>query len=212
MLRKDIKKLYKDIELEYYDTFDKGHDKKHLKEVYDNTEKLCKMVGLSERETCVALIAAMYHDSGISRGRLYHNIHSYNIVMEDPRLKELLTEKEIKTVAYACRYHRSRYKEKHKCLISKIVADADNIAPIERHIERSIYFTIAHDGWFQLHSNVLNHLRNKFGRNGYAKLLLKESNNLSTIERNYDILDNIDEFDKIYYKVENIIRKKEIGN
>lgn len=207
MTNNDLKKLYHSIEKEYYNNLDPGHNAKHLKEVAMNAYKLSNLLFLSERKTYLAIIAAIYHDTGLKIDRRKHNIHSYNIVLHDDRLKKLLSDKEISIVANAVKNHRNSAPGYHKHIVSKVLADADNIATVERHIERSYLFNLHNFGTENIYENVKEHVTDKFGRNGKAKLILKVSRELPLIEENYKIIENEELFLETYNRVKDRLCK-----
>lgn len=201
MTKKFVNNLYNQIDHEYYKRLDKGHNSKHLKEVVLNTVRLCKLLNVTDRKLHLAMISAIYHDTGLVIGRQEHHMHSKNIVLNDIRLKNTLTDKEIYMIASACENHRESNPNNHTSIISKILADADNIASIDRHIERSYNYNIYNYGNDNTYNRVYRHLQSKFGKNGYAKLILKESKDLDVVKDTVKVLEDEELFKYRYNKV-----------
>lgn len=177
MINKDLKEYIDKNILIHYDNFDKGHDINHVTHVINFSLYLCDIYKLNED---ICYTAASYHDIGLYKGRDLHNEYSYKYVLNDVNLYNWFNEREINIIALACKEHRSSNKLIPESIYSKIISDADKTdgLTIERMLTRSygynlnIHPDLSNDKIFEL---IYNHLKEKYGKGGYSKLLLPES-------------------------------------
>lgn len=172
-----------------YDTVDKGHNRNHIIDVINSSEKILKIMGVRNVNPEILYIAAAYHDIGLTMGdRKVHHLNSYKYVMEDIFLKEYFNEEEILIIATACKEHRASNKRSTTSIYSDILSDADRCGSlkIEDMIRRSYEYTAkTQKDPEKIFNDVYTHLLMKYGDRGYAKLNLAVSNKAFK-----DILDN----------------------
>ena len=68
-----------------YDGFDAGHNRDHVNTVISQALSLAEFYPDVDR--CLLLVAAAYHDLGLSGPRAIHHLTSGKILMQDARLK-----------------------------------------------------------------------------------------------------------------------------
>lgn len=160
-----------------YESFDKGHDSKHLIEVRDFAIKLGKKYCPDKLE--IIYIAATLHDIGLSMGREGHELNGYKIIKKDKAIKSAYSKEEFKEILDAIKEHRAS-SGNPQTLVGKIVSDADKISgSTNRAFQRAYEWgkkhfpTINHDGQLL---RAAQHLYIKFGPNGTgSRVYFKES-------------------------------------
>ena len=162
-----------------YDTFDGGHDRRHLKEVRNFALELAKKYCPDKME--IVYVAATLHDIGISVSREDHELHGYEIILKDNEIKEKYSKEECKEILEAVKEHRAS-TGKPISTVAKIVSDADKISDSTgRAIARAYEWglknipSLNHEGQLL---RVAYHLKEKFGSNGTGtRLYFEESRN-----------------------------------
>ena len=172
-----------------YDGFDKGHGIYHVHSVIRQSEELAQYYDV--RADMVYAIAA-YHDTGLREDRATHHLVSGRIVREDVNLRQWFSTEEIETMADAVEDHRASNKEEPRTIYGKIVAEADRQIDADTIIERTIRYGFAHYPTLSEEEHIeraMEHLRNKYGRNGYLRLWLPESPNARRLEELRNLID-----------------------
>jgi uncharacterized protein len=160
-----------------YDTFDKGHDQKHMQEVCSFSLKLAKKYCPSKLE--IVYVAATLHDIGLSINRNTHEIEGYKLIKNDQLIKNAYKPQDFKDILEAVRQHRAS-TGKPSSTIAKIVSDADKVSAGTSRVFQRAYF------WGEKNLPQLNHsdqviraaqhLHKKFGPQGTGtRLYFKES-------------------------------------
>lgn len=160
-----------------YDTFDGGHDRKHLEEVRTFAVRLAEIYAPESIE--IAYVAASLHDIGLSVSRDDHERHGYEILLQDTELKSTYSEEEYGDILEAVREHRASTGNPQS-VIAKIVSDADKVSDdTYRAMSRAYEWgkenipSLNHEGQLL---RAANHLKEKFGENGTGtRLYFKES-------------------------------------
>lgn len=109
-----------------YDTFDAGHDRRHMETVRKQAVELAKKYAPDKVE--LAYIAATLHDIGISINREDHEKNGEKMILADEILKSYLSAEELKEVADAVREHRAS-NGRPETILAKIISDADKTPP-----------------------------------------------------------------------------------
>jgi HD superfamily phosphodiesterase len=161
-----------------YDTFDGGHDKRHLEEVRNFSIELGKLYCSDKLEQIY--VAATLHDVGLSIERENHEHHSLNIIKDDQNFKKAYTIEEQEEILEAIKEHRAS-SGSPKGIVARIVSDADKIAAggTNRAFSRAYEWgvkrfpEINHPGQLL---RAAQHLYIKFGPNGTGtRLYFEES-------------------------------------
>ena len=150
-----------------YETFDNGHDKKHLEEVRNFAVELGNKYCPDKLE--LIFVAATLHDVGLSVQREGHELHSYNIVKEDKNFKEAYSKEEQEEILEALKEHRASTGNPEG-IVAKIVSDSDKVSNgTNRAFQRAYewgkkhYPEVNHEGQLL---RAAQHLFIKFGPNG----------------------------------------------
>lgn len=160
-----------------YISFDRAHNTDHVATVIEQSLALAKHYDV---DINMVYTIAAYHDTGLTVGREYHHIESGKILCADPVLKEFFSPEQIATMRDAVEDHRASAKSEPRTIYGRIVAEADRCIDPMTVIRRTIQFSLKHyptlsaEGHFD---RCCNHLDEKYGKNGYLKLWIAESNN-----------------------------------
>ena len=188
--------------IEQYKNFDGAHDDEHARMVIKNSEYIAQQLMKYENEELdmdlVIVIAAM-HDLGLAYDRKTHHIKSGEIVRKEKELRRFFTEEQIELIAKSVEEHRASYKGEYTSIYSKIVSDADRMNDIYTMISRTYKWNRKHypeHNDEEIYDEVIIHLQDKYGENGYARFNTKYAEDVLNQTRKI-IMDN-EEFDKIY--------------
>lgn len=165
-----------------YDGFDKGHRREHADTVIEQSLTLADYYDVAV--DMVYAIAA-YHDTGLSKDRASHHLESGRIVRTDAALRQWFSEKDIETMAEAVEDHRASSKTEPRSIYGKIVAEADRQIDVDTILRRAIQFGFAHYPALSAEEHILRattHLKEKYGKGGYLRLLLPESPNRKRLD------------------------------
>lgn len=201
IMKQNLNKYIEEI-ITRYKNFDGAHDEEHAKIVISNSEYIANCMIQEENieinMDMVRIIAAM-HDLGLAYDRKTHHIKSGEIVRKEETLKEFFNDEQIEIIAKSVEEHRASYKGEYTSIYSMIVSDADRINDIYTMINRSYKYNKKHNPEFseeELYHAVTDHLRDKYGSEGYARFNTKYADEQLKLTR--EILINEDEYDKIY--------------
>lgn len=173
-----------------YDAFDKAHNRKHAITVLVKSLRLAQHYDVSP--AMVYTIAA-FHDTGLVEGREHHHTASARIIREDKRLKELFTAEEIEIMADAVEDHRASSSKPPRTIYGKIVAEADRIIDSTTIMTRTIQYGLSHypglseDGHIE---RAVAHIKEKYGKGGYLRLWIPESDNAAKLQDFRTLIEN----------------------
>ena len=172
------KELVDYIEKEIFPLYNKneeGHGLKHIETVIERSLKFAK--DYDANIDMVYTIAA-YHDLGHHIDRKRHEIISAQIFIEDDNMKKWFSDEQRKIIKDAIEAHRASSNHEPRTIYGKIVSTADRtIVKIDNTIKRSYsygkrnYQGITEEEQIQ---KVYEHLKDKYGENGYAKVYLED--------------------------------------
>ena len=173
-----------------YDDFDKAHRRDQVFMVIQQSMDIASRLEVNEE--MVYSIAA-YHDTGLCEGREHHHEVSARIIKADMRLRQWFSEDEIQTMADAAEDHRASAKNAPRTIYGRIVAEADRFIDPETIVRRTIQYGLDHypelDREAQ-YERMLEHLHEKYGRDGYLKLWFPDSPNAARLERLHQLIDD----------------------
>ncbi len=135
-----------------------------------NLDKAKHMVA-PRKLTAVETTAIMYHDSALrTMGREHHEDNARIFIMKD--LKGIFTYQELEYMSEACAQHRGSYKGELTSDLADLVSSSDRSAPNITHVVLRSYAYNKEMGKTDedAYIEVARHLKNKYGKNGYAKL------------------------------------------
>ena len=173
-----------------YNKFDAGHATSHVNMVIARALRLACLYDVNPD---MVFTAAAYHDLGIAEDRKTHNIISARIIREDAALRQWFSPEQIDIIADAAEDHRASLGYEPRTIYGKITAEADRLIFPDMVVERCIQYGRAKhpeldkEGQWE---RVAAHLKEKYVRNGYLKVWLKESSNAAQLEKLRDIIDD----------------------
>jgi uncharacterized protein len=173
-----------------YISFDRAHNTDHVATVIEQSLALAKHYDV---DINMVYTIAAYHDTGLTVGREYHHIESGKILCADPVLKEFFSAEQIATMRDAVEDHRASAKSAPRSIYGCIVAEADRCIDPMTIIRRTVQFSLKHypeltvEGHFK---RCHDHLIEKYGRNGYLKLWIPQSNNAQRLAQLQEIADD----------------------
>ncbi len=160
-----------------YNHFDKAHNLTHVMGVIRRSTELARKIGA---DVNMAYVAAAYHDLGLEGPRAIHHLTSGKILAADARLKKWFSPAQIRLMREAVEDHRASASHAPRNMYGKIVAEADRDLNPDTVFRRVIYYGIDHypDKDKKQHwERFVEHLGNKYSRNGYIKLWIPGSEN-----------------------------------
>lgn len=172
-IRKEVKNHIRHMIKKYDDSID--HGKLHIASVIGRSFSYGKTFNLSNSQLEIVMVAAAYHDIGLTMGsRDKHELVAEQVVLNDDKLSTLFSNNEIKLIADCCKYHRTSGKEVSDIPIEcKIVHDADNSVSINETFLRCISYQFkSFTNYDDFKKGVISHLTNKFSNEGYIKYYL----------------------------------------
>ncbi len=192
-----------------YDHFDKAHQRDHVRMVIKQSLELAATL---EVDINMVYAIAAYHDVGLCEGRERHHIVSAQMLLADDELRKWFSEAQLQTMAEAVEDHRASSDHAPRSLYGRIVAEADRFIDPDTIIRRTVQFGLEH--YPELDKNAhyertLQHLHEKYGRNGYLHLWFDNSSNAERLERLRQMMEDEplirEKFEK-YYIMRNVER------
>lgn len=183
-----------------YDHFDAAHQRDHVNMVIQQSLDISKHLDV---DLNMVYVIAAYHDTGLCEGRERHHEVSAQIIKADENLRKWFTEEQIQTMADAAEDHRASAKREPRTIYGRIVAEADRFIDPETIVRRTIQYGLDHYPELskeQQYDRMMQHLHEKYGRNGYLKLWFPESPNAVRLERLHQMIDNKEEIKVIFEK------------
>jgi uncharacterized protein len=122
-------------------------------------------------------VVAAYHDIGHHIDPKRHEIVSAEIMQKDKELNAFFSKDELKAIKEAIEDHRASSDHEPRSIYGKIVSTADRNNSVESCLERSYYYgKKLHPEYSdnELFNRAYEHLKLKFGENGYAKFFFKD--------------------------------------
>lgn len=178
-----------------YDRNEFAHGINHIKTVIRRSLELAD--GYDVDFNIVYTVAA-YHDLGHFIDRKRHEIISAEIFMKDENIKRWFSDEQRLVIKEAIEDHRASCNHVPRTIYGKIVSTADRtIVDIDNTIKRSYtygkknYIGLSEEEQFD---KVYEHLVEKYGERGYAKVYLKEKEFDEAVSKLRQALENREEF------------------
>ena len=181
-----------------YDHFDAAHQRDHVNMVIQQSLEIAEHLDVDMN---MVYVIAAYHDTGLCEGRERHHEVSAQIIKADKNLPKWFTEEQIQTMADAAEDHRASAKHEPRTIYGRIVAEADRFVDPETIVKRTIQYGLDHYPGLskeQQYDRMMQHLHEKYGRNGYLRLWFPESPNTARLEKLRQMIDNETEIIKIF--------------
>ncbi len=197
-LSSDLRAYIEEEILPRYNAFDKAHRQDHARTVIDQSLLLAEKLDV---DLNMVYAIAAYHDTGLCEGREHHHEVSARIIVNDKNLRKWFTEEQIAVMADAAEDHRASAHHGPRTIYGRIVAEADrNIEPLTI-IRRTVQYGLEHEkapssasGAEEVkafhYRRMLQHLQEKYGRQGYLKLWFDDSENARQLEKLRNIMDD----------------------
>ncbi len=202
-IRDEIKFYVEQTIIPQYSRFDSAHKEDHarivIKRALDLYEKAPEdLKGTINPE--LLYVAAACHDLGLAVNRETHHLESGKIIRSNSRLKDWFSEEEIEIIAQAAEDHRASNKSTPRSIYGKIVAEADRLIICDTIIERTLLFGFEHYPELSHVEHIkraLDHLEEKYGRNGYLHLCIDWSDNAEELEKLRCLMDDPQKIESI---------------
>jgi HD superfamily phosphodiesterase len=165
-----------------YDHFDKAHQRDHVEMVIKQSMELAQT---QEVDLEMVYTIAAYHDVGLCEGRERHHLVSAKMLLADPELSKWFSQSQLQTMAEAVEDHRASSDHEPRSLYGRIVAEADRFIDPDTIIRRTVQYGMEHYPELnkqEHYERMLQHLHEKYGRNGYLHLWFANSPNAERLE------------------------------
>ena len=177
----DLKSYIETNILPLYRLNDEGHQFGHIISVINRSFEIAK--DIDNLNADIIYTAAAFHDIGSHIDRASHHIESGKILMKDEYINSYFNEEELNIIREAIEDHRASLKFSPRNIYGKILSSADRPIDIDDFIYRA-YMAAKRNNCYKnngIKSNhplskeelieaVYEHLVDKFGSNGYAKV------------------------------------------
>lgn len=173
-----------------YDHFDRAHQRDHVQMVIKQSMELAKQLDVDAE---MVFTIAAYHDVGLCEGRERHHLVSAQMLLADTELNRWFTTSQLQTMAEAVEDHRASSDHAPRSLYGRIVAEADRFIEPDTIIRRTLQYGLEHYPELDKrghYERMMQHLHEKYGRNGYLKLWFDHSPNAKRLEKLRQIIDN----------------------
>ena len=184
-----------------YASFDDAHNIEHISRVIEVSLLLAEEYGVNP---IMCYTIAAYHDIGLPQGRETHHLTSAQILREDKALRNWCSEETIRIMAEAIEDHRASAENPPRSIYGAIVAEADRDLRPEVPLRRTIQYGLSHypNENYEFHKQrTIEHLTEKYGRNGYLKLPLNSRINLEGLEQLRQIIESPDLFNQKFNEI-----------
>lgn len=185
-----------------YNRNEEGHGINHIKIVIKRSLELAKNYDV---DLDMVYTIASYHDLGHYIDRKTHEIISAEIFMKDEKIRQWFTDKQRSIIKEAIEDHRASSNHEPRTIYGKIISTADRtIIDIDNTIKRSYsygkrnYIGLTEEEQIE---RVYQHLTEKYGENGYAKVYLEDKEFEDALDKLRQALSNKEEFIKRVKKV-----------
>lgn len=171
-------KLRKHIETVVFPEYDKNepaHQLDHIKYVINRSFKFAQTI--ADIDYDIVYVVAAYHDIGHHIDPKKHEVVSAKMMQKDEKLKNFFSNDELKIIKEAIEDHRASSDHEPRSIYGKIVSTADRNNSVESCLERSYFYgKRLHPEYSdeELFDRAYEHLKTKFGENGYAKFFFKD--------------------------------------
>ncbi len=201
-LNKELVKYIENDIFPLYNRNEEGHGIGHIKTVIKRSLELAS--GYDVNLNMVYTIAS-YHDLGHYIDRKTHELISADIFMKDENVKKWFNDEQRIIIKEAIEDHRASSDHKPRTIYGMIVSTADRtIVDIDNTIKRSYFYGkrnyvgLSEEEQIE---RVYEHLKEKYGENGYAKIYLEDKEYDESIKKLKQALSNKEEFIKRTKKV-----------
>ncbi|MBU1094465.1 MAG: HD domain-containing protein [Firmicutes bacterium] len=171
-------KIYLDQNIiSMYQEFDMAHQENHVRKVIEQSLEIAQDYDVN---LDMVYVIACYHDIGMKFGRSDHHLTGGLFLYEDDELKHWFNEGDRKIMREAIEDHRASKEEPPRTIYGKIIAEADRDINPDIIILRTVQFGFKHYPNLSEEEHLqrsVNHIKEKYGPDGYLKLWLKTKKN-----------------------------------
>ena len=198
----ELVKYIEDEIFPLYNRNEEGHGIQHIKTVIKRSLELAKNY---EVNLNMVYTIASYHDLGHYIDRKTHEIISAELFMKDNKIKQWFTDEQRIIIKEAIEDHRASSDHKPRSIYGMIISTADRtIVDIDNTIKRA--YSYGKRNYAELTEEeqierIYQHLTEKYGENGYAKVYLEDKEFDEAIKKLRQALSNKEEFIKRVKKV-----------
>ncbi len=185
-----------------YNRNEEGHGINHIKTVIKRSLELAKDYDIN---IDMVYTIASYHDLGHYIDRKTHEIISAEIFIKDEKIRQWFTDEQRSIIKEAIEDHRASSNHEPRTIYGKIISTADRtIIDIDNTIKRTYsygkrnYINLSEEEQIE---RVFQHLTEKYGENGYAKVYLEDKEFEDALDKLRQALSNKEEFNKRVKKV-----------
>ena len=196
-INKELVRYIEDKIFPLYNRNEEGHGIGHIKTVIKRSLELAKKYDVNL--DMVYTIAA-YHDLVHYIDRKTHELISAEIFVKDEKVKQWFTDEEVNIIKEAIEDHRASSNHEPRSIYGMIISTADRtIVDIDNTIKRT--YSYGKKNYAELPEEeqverVYEHLTEKYGENGYAKIYLEDREFDEAIKKLRQALSNKEEFIK----------------
>lgn len=183
-----------------YQQFDMAHRKDHVYKVIKNSLLIAKDYQVNMD---MVYVIACYHDIGMKFGRNDHHITGGQFLYLDTFLKDYFDENQRQVMKEAIEDHRASKEEPPRSIYGKIIAEADRDIDPDIIILRTVQFGFKHYPNLNEDEHLLrafDHIKEKYGPNGYLKLWLKTKKNQDGLKKIHTLLLEPDKLNAVIRK------------
>lgn len=186
----DIREYVERNILPRYDNFDAAHRRDHAEWVIGEALRLAEYYDV---DVDIVFVAAAFHDTGLEFGREEHHRHSARIIREDEFINSRFNTEQIAIMADAAEDHRASNQHEPRTIYGRLVAEADRQIIPEVCMRRTVQYGLKHYPEMSVeehYERFRQHLVEKYGRGGYLRCWIPQSDNVQRLELLRDIIDD----------------------
>ena len=201
-LNKDLVSYIEKEIFPVYDKNEKAHDISHIINVINHAFNISKNYDV---DLNMIYTIASFHDIGHHIDKENHETISADIMSKDENLKEFFNSEEREIIKLAIEDHRASSSRIPRSIYGKIISAADKNLTVEIAITRTYLYSKKYYPEFthsELYEEIYNHLNEKFGKNGYAKVYVEDEDYNNFKKDLIALLENKEEFFNEISKIE----------
>ena len=201
-LNKDLVSYIEKEIFPIYKKKEKAHDISHIINVINHAFNISKNYDV---DLNMIYTIASFHDIGHHIDKENHETISADIMSKDENLKEFFNSEELEIIKLAIEDHRASSSRIPRSIYGKIISAADKNLTVEIAITRTYLYSKKYYPEFthsELYEEIYNHLNEKFGKNGYAKVYVEDEDYNNFKKDLIALLENKEEFFNEISKIE----------
>ncbi len=181
-----------------YDLNEEGHNINHIITVINHAFDIAKNYNI---DINILYTVVAYHDIAHHIDKDKHEKISANIMYDDLNLNTFFNKEELSIIKLAIEDHRASSSIIPRNIYGKIVSVADKNLTLKDAILRTYFYTKKHSPEYntdeKIFDRIYEHLSEKFGENGYAKIYIKDEKFDNFKKELIELLKNKDNFYKV---------------